>query len=96
MDDKWAFLGLVVRARAYVYGDRLMADIRRKKVKVVLLSASASPRTTKQVLDKCRTYQVEVMDQIDSHIIEYYFNRPVVAVGITDHHMADRIIKEMR
>jgi ribosomal protein L7Ae-like RNA K-turn-binding protein len=91
-----AFLGLIARAHAYSYGDRLMQDIRKSKVTLVLLSSSASARSAKQILDKCKTHQVEVIENVEQSLIEHYFNRPVIAIGITDRHMAEKVVKEMR
>ncbi len=96
METKFAFLGFVARAQAYSYGERLMHDIRKAKVSVVLLSDSASPRSAKQILDKCKTYHVDVIEHVEQSLIEHYFNRTVIAIGITDKHMADKVVKEMR
>ncbi len=96
MEVKFAFLGLVARANAYSYGDRLMHDIRKSNVRVVLLSDAASQRSAKQILDKCKTYQVEVIQAVEQSLLEHYFNRSVIAIGITDKHMAEKVVKEMR
>lgn len=54
-------LGLAQRARKIVIGETAMTAIRQKKAKLVVLSSDCSPRTIKQVSDKCKTYEVEII-----------------------------------
>ncbi len=58
--DKWiSLLGLAARARKIVTGEELvLKEVRRKSVRIIILSADASKQTKKKILDKCAYYNV--------------------------------------
>jgi ribosomal protein L7Ae-like RNA K-turn-binding protein len=89
-----AFIGLIKKARAFVVGDALMAAIRARKVYAVLISTAASPRTHKQLVDKCTFYHIPVMMVDASTGLFALGEKTVVALGITRQNMALHLIDE--
>ena len=94
--SKLSFLGLVKRANALVAGDRMMEGIRNKSVYCVLLTTAASPRTQKQIRDKCAFYTIPLIDGIEQAELHAAIGEVFVAVGITNSQMAAKILHEMR
>ena len=89
-----AFVGLIKRARSIVYGDALMAAIRKQKVYAVLISTEASPRTRKQLVDKCTFYHIPVMHVEAASRLFVLEDKIVAALGVTQRAMALRLIEE--
>jgi ribosomal protein L7Ae-like RNA K-turn-binding protein len=89
-----AFLGLIVRANQSVVGDRLMNAIQKQRVHVVLISAAASPRSAKQLRDKCDFYRIAWIDAIPPHVFDTVFAQPIAAVGVLDANMAKRVVQK--
>jgi ribosomal protein L7Ae-like RNA K-turn-binding protein len=89
-----AFIGLIKKARAIVVGDALMTAIRAQKVFLVLISSEASPRTHKQLADKCTFYRIPVMVVDVMTGIFHLGDKTVAALGITQHSMASHLIDE--
>lgn len=89
-----AFVGLIKKARAIVYGDALMASIRKQRVYAVLISSGASERTKKQLVDKCTYYHVPVMHVAAESKLFVYEDKIVAALGVTQRSMALRLIEE--
>jgi ribosomal protein L7Ae-like RNA K-turn-binding protein len=60
MNKKWlSLLGLAVRARMLVSGEEMvLKEVRRNKMRLVILSTDASEGTKKKVSDKCNFYKV--------------------------------------
>ncbi len=54
-------LGMAQRAKKIVIGETAMQAIRSKKAKLVILAGDCSERTQKKVMDKCSTYQIDVI-----------------------------------
>ncbi len=96
MQNKLAFLGLVKRANAVVSGDRMIEGIRKKNVYCVLLSNNASERTQKVIRNKCAFYNIPIIDSIDTVDLQSIIGENVVAIGISNYEMAQKVLKEMR
>jgi ribosomal protein L7Ae-like RNA K-turn-binding protein len=79
-------LGLAMRAGKIVSGEELVLDaIRTRKAKLVLISRDASANTKKKISDKCRSYQVELIQEFDRYEIGHAIGKEErVVLGITD------------
>ncbi|MDY0396404.1 L7Ae/L30e/S12e/Gadd45 family ribosomal protein [Virgibacillus halophilus] len=52
-------IGLAYRARQCSAGeDTIIKDIRKRRVKLLILASDAGPQTKKKLTDKCKTYEV--------------------------------------
>lgn len=96
MESKYDFLGLVVRANAYLVGDRLMHAIRKRNVHVVLVSQAISLRSAKQLRNACLSHGVTMIDGVPDYVFDGLFAQPIVAMGLTDLNMANKVVQEMR
>ena len=96
MQNRLAFLGLVKRANAILSGDRMIEGIRKKKVYCVLLTNNASVRTQKVIRNKCAFYNIPIIDSIDTFDLQAVIGENVVAIGINNYEMAQKVLKEMR
>ena len=96
MQNKLAFLGLVKRANAILSGDRMIEGIRKKNVYCVLLTNNASARTQKVIRNKCAFYNIPIIDSIDTFDLQTIIGENVVAIGINNYEMAQKVLKEMR
>src|SRR5690554_7643261 len=79
-------LGLARRAKKLIIGTELtVKGIRTNRVKLVLLALDASSNTKKQIYDKCRTYNVDVLDVFSSDEISKSIGKKnIKVVGIID------------
>ncbi len=95
MNDKLkGLLGMAQRARKIVIGETAMHAIRSRKASLVVLSDDCSPRTSKKILDKCSTYNVDVIRVGRSDELSWAVGRSnIVFVAICDEGFA-RAIKE--
>ncbi|CAM4185252.1 ribosomal L7Ae/L30e/S12e/Gadd45 family protein [Erysipelothrix aquatica] len=78
-------LGLCRRAGKIVAGDELLPAIQKRSVKLVVLADNASERTKKQITDKSKTANVDVVTGISKEELSWAIgmdNR--VAIGISD------------
>jgi len=96
MQSNLAFIGLVKRANAILSGDRMIEGIRKKSVYCVLLTNNASSRTQKVIRNKCAFYNIPIIDSIDTNELQSVIGENVVAIGINNYEMAQKVLKEMR
>src|SRR5690625_2358707 len=93
--SRWlSLLGLAARARKIVTGGNIVInEVRRKRVRLVLLSADASERTKKKVLDKCDHYNIPVQIVADRQTLGQAIGKKErVVIGITDDGFANKMI----
>jgi ribosomal protein L7Ae-like RNA K-turn-binding protein len=86
VDEFLQLLGLANRAGKVITGeDHIISHIRNNKVKLVIVASDASENTKKKYEDKCKYYQVSLVEYSTtvelSHAISK-MNR--VAVGVID------------
>jgi ribosomal protein L7Ae-like RNA K-turn-binding protein len=88
------YLGIAARARKIVFGAKLMEEVRKKRVSLVLVASDASDRTKKQFQDKCTSYQIPclIWGSIDQISITTGMHMRV-AVGINDKGLAKNILE---
>lgn len=93
MDNKLAgYLGIAQRARKLLIGETAMKAIQSKEAKLVLIAEDCSLNTQKKILDKCTTYQVEVIKIAHSADLSYAIGRGhIVLVAISDDGFAKAI-----
>ena len=60
-----SILGLACRARKISTGDKAIESIQKKRAQLALLASDASENTKKRISDKCRYYQIELIE-VDS------------------------------
>jgi ribosomal protein L7Ae-like RNA K-turn-binding protein len=96
MQSNLAFLGLIKRANAIVSGDRMIEGIRKKNVYCVILTNNASQRTQKVIRNKCAFYNIPIIDSVDTDELQSVIGENVVAIGISNYDMAQKVLKEMR
>ncbi len=59
MKNKFQILGLMYASKNLIIGqDAIVAAVRSKKIKFVLISSNASDRTKKTITDKCEFYEI--------------------------------------
>lgn len=87
-------VGLAFRARQCSAGeDTIMKDIKKRRVKLLLLASDAGPQTKKKLTDKCKSYDVPfiVIDD-DKEALGNAIGKPQrVAVAILDGGFAAKI-----
>lgn len=84
------FLGLANRAGVLITGtDLVLTGVRRQKVKLVIIDASASEGTLKKVRDKCQFYNVQLLQGVPSTNIGLTIgNASRKVIGVTDGNFA--------
>lgn len=91
---KWlSLLGLVTRARKLITGEELvLKEIKRKNVRLLLLSADASEQTKKKILDKCAHYDIPVRIVADRGTLGKAIGKDErVVIGIVDDGFATKL-----
>ena len=94
MEDKaYRMLGMAKRAGKTVTGiDGVINSVKHGKSFLVLVSADASDNTKKQLSDKCRTYDVRLIDGCDrDNISKMTGTENSAAVSVIDRGLADAI-----
>lgn len=91
--DKIAgYLGIATRARKIVIGDSAIKAIQKKDAKLVLLADDCSANTQKKVLDKCNSYQIQVVTGMRSIDLAYAIGRAEISfVAVCDDGFAKAI-----
>jgi ribosomal protein L7Ae-like RNA K-turn-binding protein len=93
--SKWmSLLGLANRARKIISGEELsVKEIRSGKAKLILLSADASPNTTKKITDKCHSYQVPLKIVEDRFVLGKAIGKEArVVVAVLDNGFAKKLV----
>lgn len=93
MENKLAgYLGIAQRARKLLIGETAMKAIQSREAKIVLVAEDCSLNTQKKILDKCTTYQVEVIKVKHSADLSYAIGRGhIVLVAVCDEGFAKAI-----
>ncbi|MDT8858986.1 YlxQ family RNA-binding protein [Alkalihalobacillus sp. MEB130] len=94
MMEKWiSLLGLAARARKLVTGEELVIkEVRRRSVRLVLLSSDAAEQTKKKVLDKCGHYNIPVRVTSDRATLGQAIGKAErVVIGVTDDGFAKKM-----
>jgi ribosomal protein L7Ae-like RNA K-turn-binding protein len=92
--NQWmSILGLANRARKIISGEELtVKQIQSGKAKLILLSADASPNTTKKITDKCKSYEVPLKMVEDRHLLGQAIGKEArVVVAVLDNGFANRL-----
>lgn len=93
MDQRTSnLLGLAMRARKLVMGDKLIPGIQNQSVKLVLIASDASENTKKKLTDKCTYYGIEWMLIDDSVSLSRAIGKVNrMAVGVIDEGFSKKI-----
>lgn len=91
-------LGLVRRARKLIVGTELtVKGVRTNRVKLVLLAIDASNNTKKQIYDKCKTYNVDVIDIFSSEEISNSIGKKnIKVIGIIDQGFSKALLNQAK
>jgi ribosomal protein L7Ae-like RNA K-turn-binding protein len=95
MTKSWlSLLGLAARARMLNSGEELvLKDVRRKSVRLVLLSNDASEGTKKKVMDKCEFYKVPIRSVANRYELGQAIGKGErVVIGVIDSGFAKKLI----
>jgi len=86
-------LGLAMRARKLVTGEELVInEVRRGKVKLVILSEDASANTKKNIMNKCQSYHVKCLQFGSRHEIGWAIGKDErVIIGVLDSGFAKKL-----
>lgn len=90
-------IGLAYRAKKVVLGtDNIVAGMKSHKVKLVIISTSASLNTQKVVQDKAKFYHVDVIfvDEVSGSISTAIGKNNIKVIGIKDQGFKKLIIGE--
>ncbi len=94
-DVKWlSLLGLATRARKVISGeDVVLKEVRRERVRLVLIADDASSNTKKKMLDKCAYYDVPIRIVSDRKTLGKAVGKGErVVIGVIDEGFAKKII----
>lgn len=88
-----SLLGLAARARKLVTGEELvLKEVRRKSVRLILLSSDAAEQTKKKVLDKCGYYNIPVRMVSDRGTLGQAIGKAErVVIGVMDDGFAKKM-----
>lgn len=90
-------LGLAMRARKLVTGDKLIPGIQNQSVKLVLIASDASDNTKKKLTDKCSYYGIEWLMIEDSNELSHAIGKVNrMAVGVIDEGFSKKINECMK
>lgn len=91
-------IGLAMRARKVIVGTNFTVDtIRKKRARVVILANDASENTKKLIYDKCRTYNVEVIENISSDELSNAIGKKnIKVICLTDEGFSNLILSQKR
>ncbi len=91
-------IGLAYRARKVTVGtDITLTAMRNGKVVLLLLATDASHTTKKKVYDKCKTYQVEVLEELSSYDLSTGLGKEdIKVIGITDRGFSQLLMNQRR
>lgn len=98
MIDRWGrTLGLAQRANKIVSGEEsVLQSIRSKKAKLVIVAEDASGNTLKMMRDKCKYYDVPLLNAGRREELGAFIGkRERVVIGVLDQGFADLIHKKM-
>ena len=91
-------IGLALRARKLTVGaDVTIMELRKGNVFLVILATDASNGTKKKVTDKAKTYQVEVIQELDSGQLSRALGKnDIKVIGITDRGFSQLLMDQKR
>lgn len=86
-------LGLVMRARKLTTGEELVInDVRKNKVKLVIVSTDASENTKKNIANKCTSYHVKYIEFGTRYELGHAIGKDErVILGVADNGFAKKI-----
>lgn len=86
---------LCIRANKFAYGDRLLEQIRRQKVYLVLIAIDSGEASRKKIMDKCVFYHVPHCLVLQKQDLISLFKKDIAAFGITDKHLAEKLTENL-
>lgn len=92
-------LGLAYRARKVVFGtESTINNLRTNKVKLILLANDASDNTKKKVYDKCKYYNVNVIELLNSKEMSNSIGKKsnIMVIGITDQGFSNLLLNQKK
>lgn len=91
-------IGMALRARKITIGSEItIKKVRNGKVKLVFLANDASFNTTKLVLDKCMTYNVEVIKDFNTLQLSNAIGKTNIKVlGVTDQGFSEALSQKRK
>lgn len=91
-------IGLAFRARKVTVGtDMTLTALRNGKVSLIFLATDASHTTKKKVYDKAKTYQTEVIEDLNSFEISNALGKDdIKVIGITDRGFSQTLMNQRR
>lgn len=91
-------LGLARKAGKVVIGtDLTVNEVRKNRVKVVLLASDASNNTKKLIYDKCQFYKVFVIDTYSSAEISNSIGKEnIKVIGISDEGFSKLLLSQKK
>ncbi|MGG5368680.1 hypothetical protein IGK47_002682 [Enterococcus sp. AZ007] len=86
-------LGLAMRAGKLITGEEMtINEIRRNKVKLVIVTTDASENTQKKVSDKSKYYQTTYFIEFTQGEILGAIGKPRKVIGVLDQGFANKIM----
>ena len=93
----FGMIGFAMRARKLILGTPLVcAEMRYGKIKLVVISKSASEATKNKLKYKCEYYKIPAVEvDIDMQTLSKFLGKSsvIAAVGVTDERFAEEIMK---
>ncbi|GCF92757.1 50S ribosomal protein L7/L12 [Enterococcus florum] len=92
-DKALNMLGLAMRAGKLITGEEMtINEIRKNKVKLVIVASDASENTKKKVTDKSKFYQTAYLMDFSESELTNAIGRPRKVIGVMDTGFAERIV----
>jgi len=90
----YQLLGLANRARKIISGEELVLnDLKKNRVKLVIIANDASERTKKKMRDQCAHYQVRIVGAGDRFALGHAIGKEQrVVLGVTDEGFARKLL----
>lgn len=80
-------IGFIYKAQKLLIGaDLIVENIRKRKVKIVLVSMNASSKTIKNIQNKCQYYKIELilLNDYENNLSKIFKNKKVKVMAVSD------------
>jgi ribosomal protein L7Ae-like RNA K-turn-binding protein len=87
-------LGMVVKSHQYLYGQRMLENLSRGQVYLIVLTTDLGVSVKEKILNKAKFYHVKVIEDVlsmEQLTKLLHHETPIAAIGITDRNLAKLI-----
>jgi len=87
-------LGMVVKSHQYLYGQRMLENLGRGQVYLIVLTTNLGASVKEKILKKAKFYNVKVIENVlsmEDLTKLLHHETPIAAIGITDRNLVKLI-----